>query len=93
MFFSDLGDRSNSRYPTKIERAYMDGSRRFVLVSDKLVAPVGITVDLVGQRVYWSDSHMDHIETIDYFGQNRYFWQTSRCLAGKKLSQVGVRDL
>ena len=72
MFFADLGNQGNSKYPTKIERAYMDGSRRYVLVKDKLVAPMGISVDIVGKRIYWTDAHMDHILTIDYYGQNMY---------------------
>ena len=70
MFFADLGNQGNAKYPAKIERAYMDGSRRYVLVKDKLVAPMAITVDIIGQRIYWTDAHMDHIMTIDYFGQN-----------------------
>ncbi len=73
MFFTDLGNPGNARFPTKIERAYMDGSRRVVLVKDKITAPMGVTVDIIAQRIYWTDSHMDHIETVDYFGQHRFF--------------------
>ncbi len=43
MFFSDLGSNTD-KYPTKIERAYMDGSRRFVLVKEKIEAPVGMWI-------------------------------------------------
>lgn len=73
MFFSDW----NSDDP-KLERAHMDGSKRFVLVDTQIQLVNGITVDFVLQRVYWADAHFDYIETIDYFGKDRY--GISHCL-------------
>lgn len=49
----------------------MDGSMRQFLVTEKIVAPMGLTLDYVTQRVYWTDAHMNHIETIKYTGQDR----------------------
>jgi len=50
----------------------MDGSNRQVIVRDKLLEPVAITLDSVKQRVYWLDRKYDHLETCDYFGSRRY---------------------
>ena len=55
----------------KIIRAHMDGSVVKTLVTDALYKASGITLDLVAQRVYWSDILLDYIETVDYNGQNR----------------------
>ena len=55
----------------KIIRSHMDGSVVKTLVTDALYKASGITLDLVAQRVYWSDILLDYIETVDYNGQNR----------------------
>jgi low-density lipoprotein receptor-related protein 1 (alpha-2-macroglobulin receptor) len=49
----------------------MDGSEREALVSNKIVYPYGIAVDLASQKVYWVDKFLDSIERIDYDGKNR----------------------
>ena len=49
----------------------MDGSLVKTLVTDALYKASGIALDLVAQRVYWSDILLDYIETVDYNGQNR----------------------
>ena len=56
----------------KILRAHMDGSLVKTLVTDALYKASGIALDLVTQRVYWSDILLDYIETVDYNGQNRF---------------------
>ena len=55
----------------RILRAHMDGSLVKTLVTDALYKASGIALDLVAQRVYWSDILLDYIETVDYNGQNR----------------------
>lgn len=70
LFFTDLGNTGPGNNP-RIERAYMDGSNRFDLKLKKILNPVGLTVDPVNQRLFWVDSHLDHLETVDYFGMNR----------------------
>lgn len=57
---------------SKLERAFMDGSNRFELVKSRLGTPTGITLDIITQRVYWSDSHFDTVETVTYSGLDRY---------------------
>lgn len=70
MFFSDYG--TEPRYEPRIERAFMNGSHRYTLPLTKMVAPSGITLDLVTKRVYWTDYRLDHIECVDYDGKYRY---------------------
>lgn len=73
LFFADLGNSGPGNDP-RIERTYMDGSNRFDLKLSKILNPRGLTVDPVNQRLFWVDSHLDHLETVDYYGLNRYFW-------------------
>lgn len=68
MFFTDMGYASEQ---VKLERAFMDGSNRVELVKIRLGTPTGITLDIVTQRVYWSDSHFDTVETVTYSGLDR----------------------
>ena len=72
MFFSDIKTGTSFLFPTKIERAYMDGSQRKVLVTKKLYNPQGLTLDYSNQRLYWTDVHMNQIETVTYDGNDRY---------------------
>ncbi|ESO82183.1 hypothetical protein LOTGIDRAFT_170220 [Lottia gigantea] len=70
MFFVDVG-RKSKRNSAKIERAFMDGSHRLDLKLNKLLLPVSITVDIINERIFWVDSHLDHIETVNYHGLDR----------------------
>jgi sugar lactone lactonase YvrE len=42
------------RRPT-IERSHLDGSEREIIVSEDLFQPVGIAVDELEDKLYWSD--------------------------------------
>lgn len=48
MFFTVFGYNS-----PRIEGAAMDGSQRHVIVSEKIVYPVGLTLDLANRAIYW----------------------------------------
>lgn len=65
MFWSDWG-----RLP-KIERAYLDGSSRRVIVATELGWPNGLTVDYEAKRIYWVDAQLDCIEMSDLNGKHR----------------------
>lgn len=54
-----------------IERAYMDGSGRQVIVSDKILWPCSITVDHVHMSLYWADSNKNVIESASFDGKYR----------------------
>lgn len=65
MFYSDWGN-----HP-KIERAAMDGSDRQPIITQKIIHPRGLAVDLTNQHLYWADAYLDHVERCDYDGKNR----------------------
>ncbi|KAM8931003.1 low-density lipoprotein receptor-related protein 8 [Pelodytes ibericus] len=65
MFWSDWGD------PAKIEKAGLNGGDRQVLVSDGIEWPNGITLDLLTRRLYWVDSKLHTISSVDFNGFNR----------------------
>ena len=49
----------------------MDGNERRDFVVTELSQPNGITIDLVSERVYWSDADLDKLEFISYDGSSR----------------------
>ena len=61
---------------SQIERAFMDGLDRRVIVNTEIVRPVGITIDYSEQRIYWSDADLHRIEYCDYNGFNRFSVET-----------------
>ena len=65
MYWSDWG-----RNP-RLEIASMDGSERRDFVITDISQPNGISIDLVSQRVYWSDSDLDKLEFIGFDGSGR----------------------
>ena len=65
IFWTDWG-----RFP-RIERANMDGTNRQAIITTKIFWPNGLTLDLTRERIFFVDSHLDYIESCDYFGQKR----------------------
>ncbi|XP_052813493.1 low-density lipoprotein receptor-related protein 2-like [Mya arenaria] len=56
----------------RIEMAWMDGSHRSVLVTERLVRPSALTIDyLMYDRVYWADYKLGVIESIKHDGTDR----------------------
>ena len=70
MFWSDVGAVPH------IERVSMDGSGRRVIIYSDISRPVGITIDITDQRVYWSDTDLYRIESCNYYGDNRLIVET-----------------
>lgn len=66
MFFT-LSSHSTS----VLERAQMDGSDRKKLVTEKIVNPNGLTVDIPTESIYWVDTYLGTIEKISYNGTHR----------------------
>ena len=62
MFWSDAGNDS------KIEKCGMDGSSRVVLVTNNVVWPTGLTLDLVNERVFWLDTKLHIIASVMFDG-------------------------
>ncbi|XP_072178783.1 uncharacterized protein [Diadema setosum] len=65
MFWTDWGSNPS------IERAYMDGSSRRVIVSGGLRWPNGLAIDYQAERLFWVDAGFDKIETADFNGRGR----------------------
>jgi integrin beta 2 len=65
LFWTDRG-----RIP-RIERVRLDGSDRRVLVNESIFFTTGLTLDYQNKKVYWCDSRLDTIESMDYDGGNR----------------------
>ena len=65
IFWTDIGSHA------KIERAYLDGSDRKVIVKDNLKSPQGLSLDLKQRKIYWCDAEMSGLFSVDYEGQNR----------------------
>ena len=45
----------NQQHPT-IERSFMNGTQRQVIVQENLVMPHGLALDLHRQRIYWANN-------------------------------------
>ncbi|XP_065056294.1 sortilin-related receptor-like [Rhopilema esculentum] len=65
LFWTDWGSSA------RIESANMDGTNRKVVVGSDLVWPNGVTVDITGSRIYWTDAGKDRIEVANFDGSNR----------------------
>ncbi|XP_063374859.1 low-density lipoprotein receptor-related protein 4 [Cydia amplana] len=65
LYWSDWGE-----HPS-IQRAYLDGTQRTVIVNKDLGFPNGITIDFRDRRLYWTDALKDRIDTSDLHGNHR----------------------
>lgn len=54
-----------------IERAEMDGRNRKTIVKEKIHSPIGLTVDFVLEKIYWTDLKVDEISSVDFQGTRR----------------------
>jgi low density lipoprotein-related protein 2 len=66
VFFTDW------RYPAYIGRMSMDGKSFKKIVTEDVGSPIGLTIDIITQRIWWSDTHLKKIEFSNYDGLNRY---------------------
>jgi len=66
LFFTKWGVRAG------LDRTLLDGSNRTTIVSNKIVYPIAITLDLANQEVYWTDAYMNSIERVNYNGEKRW---------------------
>lgn len=50
----------------------MTGKNFKKLVTLDISAPVGLTIDVITKRIFWSDTHLKRIEYCDYNGTGRF---------------------
>jgi low density lipoprotein-related protein 2 len=55
----------------QVLRVHMDGTHARSIVSEAAYKASGVAVDVISKRVYWCDSLLDYIETVDYEGNRR----------------------
>ncbi|KRF99553.1 uncharacterized protein Dwil_GK25551 [Drosophila willistoni] len=55
----------------QVLRAHMDGTHARSIVSEAAYKASGVTVDIIAKRVFWCDSLLDYIESVDYEGSQR----------------------
>ncbi|XP_042234557.1 low-density lipoprotein receptor-related protein 4-like [Homarus americanus] len=65
LFWTDWGNMS------KIERSYLDGTERKVLLDVDIGWPNGLTIDYKMRRIFWNDAKGDTIGSSDLDGENR----------------------
>lgn len=78
MYWSDWG-----KIPC-IERADMDGKNRRRIISSGLTWPNGLALDLVNNRIYWTDGGNKTIEYSNLDGTGRTL------LIGKIFTYTGI---
>jgi len=86
MYWTDWGK------STKIERGGMDGSHRMTIVSHKVSWPNGLTLDLVGKRVFWVDAKQKLISSCNYDGSERRVVLHSEEVLGHPFSITTFED-
>ncbi|XP_028310532.1 low density lipoprotein receptor a isoform X2 [Gouania willdenowi] len=65
VYWTDWGN------PAKIEKGGLNGGDRTPLVTDNIVWPNGITLDLLNHRLYWVDSKLHTLSSMDAQGGTR----------------------
>ncbi|XP_033028898.1 low-density lipoprotein receptor [Lacerta agilis] len=65
MYWADWGTSA------KIAKSGLNGVDSFPLVKEGILWPNGITLDLANQRLYWVDSKLHSISSVDVNGRNR----------------------
>uniref|UniRef100_A0AAQ5Z8A8 EGF-like domain-containing protein n=1 Tax=Amphiprion ocellaris TaxID=80972 RepID=A0AAQ5Z8A8_AMPOC len=66
VYWTDWGN------PAKIEKGGLNGVDRTALVTDNIEWPNGITLDMLNQRLYWVDSKLHTLSSIDVQGGGRH---------------------
>ncbi|XP_037724672.1 low-density lipoprotein receptor-related protein 4 isoform X2 [Drosophila subpulchrella] len=64
-FWSDWGPNP------KIERAFMDGTQRKVIISKGVTWPNGLAIDFPNSKIYWADAKQHAIECSNLDGSDR----------------------
>ncbi|XP_030638418.1 low-density lipoprotein receptor [Chanos chanos] len=80
MYWTDWGN------VAKIEKSGLNGAGRQALVSDNILWPNGITLDMVSQRLYWVDSKLHTLSSIHVDGRDRHTLIVSEHMLAHPLS-------
>lgn len=84
MFFTDNDPSS------RIEKAFLDGQNRVIIVYKGLARVLSLTVDTANDRLYWADSAKHTLEGSDFDGSNRRIVRRLTQASGLSYHQVIV---
>ncbi|MEP4147073.1 MAG: hypothetical protein ABJL54_07605 [Halioglobus sp.] len=70
VYWSDRGDVANEVVSPRIMRANLDGSDAETLVSDDLLSPVGMVLDTVKDKMYFTDRFANNIKRANLDGSD-----------------------
>lgn len=59
-------------YPAFIARLSLDGKNFTKILTENIASPIGLTLDIITKRLFWTDTHLKRIEFSDYNGRNRF---------------------
>ncbi|XP_062845365.1 low-density lipoprotein receptor-related protein 1B-like [Trichomycterus rosablanca] len=71
MYWTDWMEDKMNNSRGRIEKAWMDGSHRQILVSSGILWPNGLTLDHSSSTLYWCDAFYKRIEKIHFNGTHR----------------------
>ena len=54
----------------RIERCRMDGTDRIIIVDEDIKQPNGMSIDNIGERLYWVDSQLNQINSTKFDGSD-----------------------
>jgi hypothetical protein len=60
------------KFPAYIGRVDMDGKNFKKIVTTDIDSPIGLTIDIITKRIWWSDMHLKKIELSNYNGTGRF---------------------
>jgi hypothetical protein len=59
-------------YPSFVARLSLDGRNFTKIVNEDIGSPIGLTIDTITRRIFWSDTHLKRIEFCSYSGKQRF---------------------
>lgn len=65
LFFTDWA------YPPYIGRLSLDGKNFTKIITENIGSPIGLAIDIITRRIWWTDTHLKRIEYSNYNGRNR----------------------
>ncbi|XP_019488618.1 PREDICTED: low-density lipoprotein receptor-related protein 1B-like, partial [Hipposideros armiger] len=71
MYWTDWEEDEIDDSVGRIEKAWMDGFKRQIFVTSKMLWPNGLTLDFHTNTLYWCDAYYDHIEKVFLNGTHR----------------------
>jgi hypothetical protein len=69
---------SDWHYPPFIGRMSLDGSKFSKIITQDIGTPIGLTIDVITRRIFWTDTHLKRIEYANYNGTQRFVAVASR---------------